>query len=359
MLTKDERAEVEAALASALAARGQPRLHIPVIFTAKADHESILVRTGSPDPLDLAAYTLDECLRSRWTRDPSLLESLLEYLVTHEGIGRLDPILIRVRQQVDPNPSVYDSSWLLSDSRPFFDRHELRGHVRLLIEEDGWPILRVRADEESFGRSYTSRFFQHLERRAPARLHVLTAVISRGAGPSYQVEDLLDELASQLSRCEPMPERTGSFYPTQAARWLLRQINRNDGFWLLVLDGFGQRPITEEVQLTVEDLAFRVPNGQHRQRVRLVLLDYPHPLPNVDPADILEEALQPTANICKADLLPCLKTWDGLRRKKGLKGVAPDKLATLADDIIGQAPAVGKARLETLNAKLTDLLRIP
>lgn len=359
MLTNDERVDVEAALVSAFASRGQPRLLVPVIFTARVDYEAILVRTGSPDPPVLAAYTLDECLRSRWARDPSLLESLLDFLVHREGIGQFDPILSRVRQRIDPNPSVYDSSWLLSDSRPFFDRHQLRGHVRLLIEEDGWPILRVRADEESFGRTYTSRFFQHLERRSPVRLRVLTAAISRGAAPSYRVEDLLDDLGSQFSHSEPAPERTGSFYPTQAARWLLRQMSRNDGFWLVVLDGFGQRPINEEVQLAVEELALRVPDGQHRQRVRLVLLDYRHPLPNVDPADILEETLRPTASIGQADLLPCLQTWDALRRRKGLRGAAPDGLALLADDIIGQAPGAGKARLEALNAKLTDLLRMP
>jgi hypothetical protein len=359
VLTTEERTEVEAALVVAFATHSQPRQLVPVIFTSEDDHGAILIRTGSSDPPVLARHTLEVCLRSRWTRDPSLLESLLEYLVTSKGIGRFDPILIRVRQRIDPNPSLYESSWLLSDSRPFFDRHELRGHVRLLIEQDGWPILRVCADNESFGRSYTSRFFQHLERRSPTSLHVLTAAISRGAGPSYQVEDLLDELGSQLRNSEPVPERTGSFYPTQAARWLLRQMNRNDGFWLVVLDGFGQRPINEEVQLTVEDLASRVPVGQHRQRIRLVLLDYSHSLPNVDPADILEETLLPAANICIADLLPCLQTWDVLRRKKGLKGVAPDTLTALAQEIIGQAPVAGKARLETLNARLIDLLKIP
>jgi hypothetical protein len=356
----NERASIERMLAMALAMRGQPRLLVPVIFAAKADHEGIMLGThGSADPRVLAAYILDECLRSGWTRDPSLLESLLEYLIHSEGMGELDPILIRVRQRIDPNPNVYDSSWLLSNSRPFFDRHELRGHARLLIEEDGWPILQVRADEESFGRSYTSRFFQHLERRSPAKLHVLTAAISQDAGPSYQVEDLLDDLGSQFSNSEPMPERMGSSYPTQAARWLLRQMNRNDGFWIVVLDGFGQRPINDEVRQTVEDLAFRIPDGQHRQRIRLVLIDYQHPLPNVDAADILEETLLAAASICQADLLPCLRTWDHLRRKKGLKGVAPDRLAALADDIVEQAPAAGKARLKTLNAKLTDLLRIP
>lgn len=288
-----------------------------------------------------------------------MLESLLEYLVDIEGLSALDPILVRVRQRIDP-PSIYDSSWLLSDSRPFFDRHQLRGHVRRLIEEDGWPILRVvRADEESFGRSYTSRFFQHLERRAPVRLRVLTAAISEGAGPSYQVEDLLEELGSQFSTSELIPERTSSSFPTQAARWLLRQMIRSDGFWLVVLDGFGQRPINEEVQQTVEDLARRIPQGQHRQRIRLVLIDYKDGLPDVDPADILDETLRPAATICPADLLPCLKTWDGLRRKKGLRGTAPDELAKLADEFIREAPATGRVRLVTLNAKLTHLLGMP
>jgi hypothetical protein len=359
MLTMNERAEVERFLASALAMRGQPRLRIPVIFAAKADHEAILLKTGSSDPHELAAYTLDECLRSRWARDPSMLECLLEHLIDTEGIGALDHILLRVKQRIDPNPSVYDSSWLLSDSRPFFDRHQLRGHVRQLIEDDGWPILRVLAGADSFGRSYTSRFFQHLERRSPGKLRVLTAAISRGAGPSYKVEDLLDEIGSQLSNSEPVPERTGSFYPTQAARWLLRQINRNDGFWFIVLDGFGQRPINEEVRQTVEDLAFRIPDGQHRQRIRLVLLDYQHQLPNVDAVDVLDETLGPAASICLADLLPCLETWNALRLKKGLKGVAPNRLTALADEILGQVPPAGKVRLETLNARLTALLRIP
>jgi hypothetical protein len=50
VLTKDERAEVKATLESALAVRGQPRLLLPAIFPAKADHEPIMVGTGSLEP---------------------------------------------------------------------------------------------------------------------------------------------------------------------------------------------------------------------------------------------------------------------------------------------------------------------
>ena len=90
-----------------------------------------------------------------------------------------------------------------------------------------------------------------------------------------------------------------------------------------------------------------------------MLLDYPHKLPNVSAADILEEKLAPAATICKTDLLPCLEAWDSLRRRGGLAGVAAADLPSLAHDLIKQAPAEGKARLETLNAKLIDLLGMP
>lgn len=358
MLTNDERAEVQHALAEVLACRPDPQSLIKVVFLNEASSVLLDIPSGAT-PSDISAFTVNACLLSRWWRDPSLLEILLEYLITQQGFGSFKVILTRVQHRIDPNPSVYDSSWLLDDSRPFFDRHHLRKHVRLLIEQNGRPILRVSADDKSFGRSYTARFFEHLEDCLPKDVHVLAAEVSRSAGPSYQVEDLLDELNTQFPNSSPLPDRAGSSYPTVAARWLLRQMMTNAGLWLVALDGFGQRPLNDEVRETVEDLAYRVTVGQHRRRVRLVLLDYPHALPNVSPADILEETLPAAASICQADLMPCLEAWDGQRRRNGLIGVAAGELSKLAHDICGQAPTAGKGRLMTLNAQLIELLGMP
>lgn len=358
MLTKDEYVTVQGALARTLASRYDPKSLIQVIFLTEADSILLGIPMAATAP-DIAAFTLSACLRSRWTRDPSMLESLLDYLVDRAGFGVFGPILVRVRQRIDPNPSVYDSCWLLGDSRPFFDRHQLRGHIRVLIEENSQPILRVRAGENSFGRSYTGKFFEHLAACPGTGIHVATAEVGRSAGPSYQVEDLLGDLGTHLRRSDPLPDRAGSSYPATATRWLLRQMMNNDGLWLVMLDGFGQRPLNDEVRETVEEFARRVTIGEHRQRIRVALVDYPHPLPNISLADILDEELSPAAAIHRADLLPCLAAWEGLRRKKGLPGVAATELARLADEMIGQAPAQGKVRLETLNAQLTALLRMP
>jgi hypothetical protein len=358
VLTNDERAAVQHAFAEALASRADPQSLIKVVFLTEASSVLLDIPSGAT-PWDISAFTVNACLLSRWARDPSLLETLLEYLVHQQGLGSFVVILARVRQRIDPNPTVYDSSWLLDNSRPFFNRHELRKHVRLLIEHNGRPILRVSADKQSFGRSYTARFFEHLEDFSPKDLHVLAAEVSRSAGPSYQVEDLLDELSTQLTNSSPLPDRVGSSYPTVAARWLLREMMRSAGLWIVALDGFGQRPLNDEVRETVEDLAYRVTVGQHRRRVRLVLLDYPHPLPNVSAADVLEETLPAAASIRQADLMPCLQAWDGLRRRNGLVGVASGELSKLAHDMIEQAPTAGKARLATLNAQLIELLGMP
>jgi hypothetical protein len=358
VLINDERVAVQRALAAALASRPDPQSLITAIFLNEADSILLDIRAGATPP-EIAAFTMNACLRSRWSRNPSLLEQLLEYLVEHLLNVGFRGLLDRVRRREDPNPSPYDAAWLLDHSRPFFDRHELRGHMPQLIEGNGRPILRVTADEKSFGRSYTGKFFEHLEDSPGTGVHVATAEISRDAGPSYRIGDMLDDLSMQFPKHEPTPDRSVSSYPLAVARWLLWQMIRNDGLWLVVLDGFGQRPLNDEVRETVEALAYLVTVGQRRRRVRLVLLDYPHPLPNVSPADVLEETLAPAANVCQADLMPCLVAWDVLRKESGLAEVPSGELDKLARELIGEVPAEGRARLEMLNTRLSGLLRMP
>lgn len=361
MLTCAERLEVEQAFAEALAPQLNPQSLIETVFLTDAKAILLDLRHGG-SPRDIAAFTLTVCLLSRWTREPSLLEMLLVYLVEQRGRGDFGPILNRVKQGEgqDPNASVYASTWLLGGSRPFFDRHDLRRQMRLLIEGDGGQrILHVPADGKGFGRTYSLRFLEHIEEHAPKVAHVLAAGLSPGTGPSYRVSDLLAELNAQFRTQNPLPERTGSSYPTAVALWLLKQMIINDGLWLVVLDGFGQRPLDDEVIATVEELARRVPTAQYRNWVRLVLLDYPHPLPGVSPVDMVEERLPSAADICLADLMPCLEVWDAKRRHHKLDGVAAGELHNLADEILGKAPPEGKDRLEALNVELVKLLTMP
>jgi len=358
MLTCVERLDIERAFAEALASQPNPQSLIETIFLTEARSILLDLRFGGT-ARDIAAFTLTSCLLSRWSCSPALLEMLLEYLVTVKGHGAFGTILGRVQRRVDPNSSDYASSWLLDNSRPFFDRHDLRNHVQLLIEQNGRPILQVPADGKGYGRSYSLRFLEHLENCRPDDVHVLAASVSEGAAPSYEVEDLLAHVGAQLGNMGSLPERTRSSYSESAALWILQRLMSAGGLWVLVLDGFGQPRLRLELHETIQSLAYQVTVAQYRRRIRLVLLDYPHPLPHVSGADILTEALPPAANICRADLMPCLESWGDLRRQRGLVGVASGELYRLADGMLTKAPPEGKDRLQALNAELVKLLDLP
>lgn len=260
MLTCAERREVELAFANALASQPNPQSLIETVFMGDANAILLDLRSGG-SPRDIAAFTLTACLLSRWSLEPSLLEMLLDYLVDQRGRGDFGQMLNRVKQgeSQDPNASAYAATWLLGGSRPLFDRHGLRRQMRLLIDGDGGQrILHVPSDGKGFGRTYSLRFLEHLEEHPPKVVRVLAAGLSPATGPSYGISDLLGELNAQFRTRSPLPERMGSSYPTAAALWLLKQMMINDGLWLVVLDGFGQRPLDGEVIATVEELARRV-----------------------------------------------------------------------------------------------------
>lgn len=371
MLTSGQRAQVQGEFFEALADSDGARTLIRDVFPERDEQLAILRHDLTNDPLTLARITLDECLLSGWTRNPPMLSTLLRYLVDIRGVGSFAPFLERVNQRIDPNQSFYEDTWLLDDSRPFFDRHDLRGKIRQLMDGSGRPILRLPKDADAYGRSYTLDFLAHLEERRGGDVCVVAAEIADGGGPSYAVEDLLRQVSAALGSGEPLPERTRSSYAESAVLWLLRLMKPGPR-WVLVLDGFGQQGVADEIHETVRLLARWVTVAQYRKRIRLVLLGYPpeipglatmlllaEKLPNVKLADVLTEMLPPAASIRRDDLMPCLEAWNGLRGKQGLPGLADDELAKLADGLLARAPAAGKERLARLHYDLLMLLDLP
>jgi len=128
VLTKDECGQVEEAFATALAGQLNPKTLVEVVFKAEANPILLELPLGT-SPSDMASFVIQACLVSRWSRDPALLEMLLNYLVTTRGLGAFNVVLSRVRRREDPNPSVYDSTWLIGQ-RPFFDRQDFRRRVQ-------------------------------------------------------------------------------------------------------------------------------------------------------------------------------------------------------------------------------------
>lgn len=354
MLTRNERGQVEASFADALSEQANPRDLINTIFLAHAAPILLDLPTTMSQVPEIAGFVVGSCLDSEWSKNPALLDLLLQFLIDRRGQAQFDAVLTRVRQRIDPNPSLYDSVWM-SGQRPFFNRGMFRQRIRVLVGESGRPILRITPVPDSYGRTYGTRFLEHLAEVLPGSVNVVAVELSPGTGPSYKPEDLAEAVAAQLGLDDAAPARTGSSYPKAVALWILRFLMKRPGRWLIVLDGFGQKGLNDEVRETIEALAGLVPTGQYRLRVRLVLVDYAPELPGVTPADTLEEILEPATAITRSHLEVCLQEWNAAREASGEESLLPGQLVTVAEGMMALAPAAGKERLATLNLKLIKL----
>jgi hypothetical protein len=358
MITTEERRDVQDELEVVLAGQMDQRAFLTTIFGAESTDLLRVLPTTLRTADQYATFAIDYCLASRWSLSPSLMDLLLDYLIQRKGIGRLGVLLERVRRQEDPNGNPYDALWLVTEL-PFFDRTVLRGHIRSLIEGNARAVLKVTPQPDSYGRTYSRKFLEHLEDVFPDDTHVLYEPLAPGTAPSYHAQDLATSFAAQLGVTESFAADTTSSVSKAVALRLLGHVMSRSGRWIIVLDGFGQSGLQQEVRETIEAIAGLIPTGQYRRRVRLVLLDYPHALPNVSSADVLEEVLSSADSLTRADLEPCIVEWDAKRREAGCKGIPPREIFKLAEGMIQRAPATGKARLESFNDDLSKLLQFP
>ena len=138
---------------------------------------------------------------------------LLEYLVESQGRGGFQPLVQRVGLKNDPNGVLYAKTWVRGERFPFFDRVDLRDSVKTLVETDDFAILKVGCEPETYGRSYTRLFLEHVQDSGPGNVNILTDGIPPGLGASYQVEDLLDSVSSSSRSRRRF--RPGTPAPTQ------------------------------------------------------------------------------------------------------------------------------------------------
>jgi hypothetical protein len=357
MLTRQEREDVQGLFADALAAQDVARDLLPQIFLNDAGPILLAVPPGTNKFSDIASFVITACLDSRWTKNPALLDLLITYLIDVRGQAQFVAIRTRVRQRIDPNPTLYDVAWM-SGKRPFFDRGDFRNRVAALVDENARPILRITSQPDSFGRTYGTRFLEHLSDVLPGNMQVVSVELSPKTGPSYVPEDLASRIASQVGLGLTAPPRTGSDYASTAALWILGILIGQPGRWLIVLDGFGQE-LKDETRLTIEALAAAVPTGQYRKRVRLVLVDYGRELPGVTLADTLEETLEPVTALAPVHVQACLEEMNVTRQVEGREPLPVAQLPAIAAGMLAQAPATGKERLAKLNEKLIRLHDAP
>jgi hypothetical protein len=350
MLTREERAKVQAALGSALAAEVNYKDLLVAVFPTDYEMIQRAVPLGETNVDTVAAFVLSTVIASGWTKNPVLLDLLLSHL-TLRG-EPFQPELDRVRRREDPNPNQYDRAWM-SGGRPFFGRAQFRDYLELLADQDAQAILRITSQDDAWGRSYGIRFAQHLSNQL-GNIQVVSVELSAKTGPSYRPEDLAAAIASQLALGAISPPRASSNYAAEAAQWIAGELLKKPGRWLVVLDGFGQA-ITDEVRETIEAFAKLVLMGQFNKRLRLVLIDYGRDLPTVSTAEVLEEHLEPVTAISPVQVEACLRELNDERGDRGEVVLAPAELLVVANGLLAMAPTSGKGRVENLNENLIRL----
>jgi hypothetical protein len=338
MLTTDERIQVIDELSDYAAPPNSIGVLVRSVFSIPADRTEL-----GQLPLDLvtvtdqASWLVDACLSSRWRRSPSLLELLLTRLVNTAGKGALAPLLTRVQQKIDPNPDPFATFWVLAQ-QPFLSRPQLRNAARDLIDGVNQPILRVNGPGKS-GKTYTTQLFSFVMAEARPDLHVVPVELADGTGPTYKVEELAESLTLTMESTDPLPQRSTSSYPKALARWLVRNVNRNPGLWIFVLDGFGQKNVQDEVIEFINLLAQYVFSPEFSRKMRLVLLHFDKDLIGNWRAWTADDGPLPLNGVTANDLIDCINAFNALMQAQNQpqRMIEASEIPVLANAMLANA----------------------
>jgi len=276
-------------------------------------------------------------------------------LANQPGMPDFSALLARVKLKDDPNPDPFKSFWVMAN-QPFVARPDLRKAAKALLESVNQPILRVNGPSKS-GKSYTTELFHFvMNTDSWPNLHVVPAKLSVGNGPTYSVEDLADELSMTLNP-DPMPKRSTSSFPKALARWLVRNVNRNTGLWIFVLDGFGQPNVQPEVTEMIRQLVEYATNPEFARKMRLLLLDYDQDLVGNWRPWTGDDGPLPTNGVTALDLVVCLQAFNNkMQVENPAKLIEPSAISTIADAMLAKS-LTEPSQLPSLNEQLLKIAK--
>lgn len=357
MLTPEERRQVIDELTDVVGLTGDVRQFIRLALGVNQKELLVDIPTNCTLIPDQAEFVVDYCLQNRWKVRPSLMELVLARLV-NSGKANLVLLRDRVHSGTDPNPNAYKTLWVLAD-QPFIDRKNLRTKLAQLVEMSDRPILRVTGVRGS-GKSYTAELLGYVMARARGDVHLASATLTDGNGPSYEAAELAESLAVAFTPDEQLPERRNSSYPGALSRWIVRNTLKKSGTWIYLLDGFGQKDVMDETRELVHLLAQYVSSPEFSRRLRLLLLDYDRPLTGNWRAKTLDDTLPEPAGIQQQDLVDCLAEYNQrvLAEGRPQKAIQPADLPVLAAALIQRASASPQEQLRQIYDELLALAQV-
>lgn len=216
----------------------------------------------------------------------ALLQILTDIATLHAAV---QTIIANVRARLalitaPPNaPGNYLTDFLLYNSFPFVNRGLLRSKLGRLLGSSG-PSLFIVNGVQGSGKSYTLHLLEHCwERGRRFRLVPVHPPLLPEAGPETLPQYLAEEIIVQMGfqpDTQNMPQWAPSVslgqYGRRMATWMLGHIKADDAnvYWI-VLDGYGCEELNERTQSFLSSLTEKITVGMYRQKVKLILLNYP------------------------------------------------------------------------------------
>jgi len=239
-----------------------------------------------PNSRSLLAGALDLCERDGRRLQPPALSRFIRNMAPF-AIGHQEE-LERLAQRLSlPPPAAPDPfrDLIIRVDIPFLDRDPLRNEVRKLLQPQApRPILVVNGHRFS-GKSFTSRFIDHLARANSLVRHCIVEVADGDVPTVLDVaRDMMTKLGSSPDLL-PLEQTNAARWPQELANtvWLeVCNLSKNwNGGIVLILDGLGHlgagaptEPSGRKITEFVLRLADHVRRGAHSRHHRLIMIDY-------------------------------------------------------------------------------------
>ena len=343
LLTDTEFESVLGVLTNILAVQGG-RAWFGQVF-AGPDFPKALSAAAGPTASDeqVAAAAIQVCLDHEWLDKPVCwLERLLAAIRNEGGAGGvgvvadIDQILARVHNEINVLDEVWYHNWLRNDA-PFVDRGPLRNALTSFARADGRPILRVEGDPKT-GKSYSRELLEYVSQNSRWSFEVVPVEIQEGAGFDINSVRLTQLIVGGMG-ASPALSESGLPDPAEEdiqllLNWIWRVASNARKKWWIFLDGFRFVHPRNSARKLIQALAERIANGNYRQWLRLILVDYDEPLSRVDEDD---RVAYDRPDPAKADVTAVADCLRQLYSRRGVAVSIPD-LMVKAQAIVSALP---------------------
>jgi hypothetical protein len=296
----------------------------------------------------LAERAVHLCDESGWDEDPPLMLRLVGALPETRPIAA-------IKRKLSDRPTTRDpfTSRVLITRLPLLNRESFRNAVRKLTQPYGKCILTINGPKKC-GKSYTAEYVQHLSAHLSGRgdgFRIVRVALEGGVGSTYTPDVLCGDIVARMERSPlnmPAQQTPMAKWISYLTNWMFSEAALTGHRWWWVLDGFCDVDLNLDTRKLVQAIINRVVEGEHANRVRLILLDYPEQLPNEVRPRAHNEPLGSASAIGELDVR---EVFSELNVDEDL-GLTDAQIAAIASRVMTNLPTAEEKRLEALRDRI-------